>query len=233
MTSKMNRRSMLRLAGLGGLGAIAAVHVQSSSPEIHVGNVPGTLYTPSEFFSSHQANYYGSYPTMHIPHHLRAPNRDGSCVHLATAICLIANGQYDLARAWTASHRGGEYSSRHITRMERLGLLFAVETQGNPSFVDFWAGHTNAVAKRPMGVSYNARHVMNLLDIDPSSPGARAYLLNNQNRSGDWNWNSPVAAETSREEFLTNWDRNGGWAFVVLGTTAEGVISPIPPIPYV
>ena len=222
------------------VGAAASISLAAVGISQHNSkNVPyhGQIITPQEFFSSAGAQFYGqenSYPTSYIPQGLRRPNTDGSCVHLATAVCLISIGEYQLAEDWLNNYSRGEYSSRHITRMESKGLLFAVETNGNPEFLDFWSGETKQVAKRVMGVSYTTMHVMNLLDLDlPGESNARAYLLNNQRRSGVKNWSSEFAWEVPREEFVRGWDHRGGWAFTILGTANKGVVPPNPPYPVI
>lgn len=221
---RFTRRDMLKAAAITGTGVVGLSAL--SSPQ----KPPGVIMTPTEFFKQPQVTYYGGYPTSHIPIELRQPNTNGSCVHLATAVCLVNIGEYDLARMWTNNFGGGEYASRHIRRLEDAGILFSVETNGDPAYIDFWMDSTS-VTKRILGVNYNTRHVMNLLDIDSAGPNAKAYLLNNQRKSGSWAWDSAVAAETTRDEFLRNWDRNGGWAFAILGTTEDGHIAPTPPIP--
>lgn len=232
MTSRINRRKFGKVL----VGAAAATVGVAIITRRSVKDHPGEKLTPEEFFrmSYNASRVYGAYPTTYIPPHLRSPNTDGSCVHLATANIFLSMGMPEYARSWVAAHRGGEYSSRHIRRMTAEGLYFAVETDGNPEFIDYFAGNTGEAAQRVMGCSYMARHVMNVLDIDPAgTQGARAYLLNNQRRSGVWSWDSPIAAEVPRGQFLTEWDRRGGWAFTIVGANTRGIVPPNPPYPYV
>lgn len=228
----MRRRQFLTAAPIVGLAAVGALTISSRKTN----GPPGQILTPGEFWQHARAMEfrYGSYPTHVVPQDQRRPNTDGSCVHLATGYILASIGRYDLAQAWMDMYSRGEYSSRHIRRMEAEGFLFAVETQGDPRFLDYFSGNTGEAVQRVMGVSYTTRHVMNLLDLDPPTvANPRAYLLNNQRRSGSWNWDTPVAAEVPRDEFIRGWDRRGGWAFTIFGTQQEGLISPNPPYPYV
>ena len=222
----MRRRTFHKVL-LGGAVAGAAVLIPRHE------NHPGRRMSPAEFYGMalEMEEWYG-YPTTYIPQEMRRPNTDGSCVHLSTANILTSLGRSDLAQMWLDSYRHGEYSSRHIRRMEAEGLYFAVETDGDPNFIDHFAGNTGAGTQRVMGVSYLTRHVLNLLDIDPANhPNPQAYILNNQRRGGVWNWDSLTAAEVPRDEFLRGWDRRGGWAFTILGTKQTGVQPPVPPYP--
>lgn len=230
MPTKMSRRKFGKVA----IGGAAAVFGAAMIGRYGDRGQPGVKMSAVEFMNhaNRMSTTYGAYPTTYIPIGQRRPNTDGSCVHLATANIFLSMGRPDLAATWLNSYRGGEYSSRHIRRMTADGMYFAVETDGDPRFVDYFAGNTGEASQRVMGCSYRTRHVMNLLDIDPPNvQNPRAYILNNQRKSGSWAWDSPIAAEVPRRTFLSSWDSYGGWAFTVIGTKMIGTITPNPPYP--
>ena len=233
-----HRRQLLfavAAAGMAGAGSLLVAGASSKKARRarmllrFVPSIPKSIgYEPALVDTSRFLAESAPFDTSYIPTSRRHPNRDGSCVHLSTRNLFLSHGLYDEAEAWTRAYRGGEYSSRHSERLDKMGIRFAVETRGDDRFLDWACGNLGG-AHRGAGITLLGAHVLNLLDIDPSqTPNAKAKWLNN------WvgNYDDSQATVWSRERLISDWRRRGGWAFTII-STGDGRGSPPPPLPWI
>ncbi|MGE4136426.1 MAG: hypothetical protein AB7E98_12010 [Pirellulales bacterium] len=139
-------------------------------------------------------------PVIDIPLEERQRNPDGSCVHCSWVTCLNNQRMYALADAWFAKYRHGESAMGLRRKADAEGIRYADTTAGDVAFVE-WAIRT----RRGCLVNDKPGHVRTLVGLDPATPGAKAYVLDN---------NGPPerVIEYPRDEWIAMWQRRGGWA---------------------
>ena len=139
---------------------------------------------------------------------LRRSNPDGSCVNCSVVMCLRWLGLYDNANQWWSRYRGGETDWSTRQHMGREGIDFAMTDDGDHRLLE-WA----IANRRGAAVVWGGAHCVNLVGREN---GYAVILDNNQiGRFKRQPWS----------QFLREWRRCGGWAFVVL----DGQVPP--PLP--
>lgn len=149
----------------------------------------------------YQKIYPPEAPTVNIPLSLRMTNYGGgSCVWASTESLLNWNGQTELAQRVRKTYSGGEDPADHNTKMDKIGIRYAMTTQYDIGFLE-WAVNTG----RGAGVTVDGgAHCINLLDLDANY----AWLLDN-NSVGQFQ-------KVPRNTFLAEWKSSRHWAFAIL-----------------
>ncbi len=143
---------------------------------------------------------YKTVSYLNLPQKLRQRNYNGgSCVHASTVSALRWQGQHKMADWWRDAYSGGEYSDRHITRMNQAGIKYAYTTSGNSNFLE-WAIRNRYIA----GITWGGNHMVNLVGFDNTN----AYILNNNNTN--------KIIKQDKQRFFQQWKNEGGWAFALI-----------------
>lgn len=146
---------------------------------------------------------------MDLPPQLREPNyAGGSCGHASTTSLLRHQQQYELADWWRATYSSGEYSTRHIERLEAAGLRYAYTTTGDMEFLKYCAR-----TRRGAVIYYKPYHIVNFVGVDLNR-GVVQLLDNNDvnrpERAGSYE-------EVEYERFAHDWKHQyGGFAFTLI-----------------
>ena len=183
-----------------------------------------TLYTPPRVTYGQVVD---AFPLDYFPLSQREKNTTGRCVHSATASILKAPGEFAKARQWQAMYDGGEYSTRLAERLSAAGITFVMERGGDDRFLDWCCGGKFGGSHRMAAVTLITNHVLNLCAINST----HAYYLNNWVREDDDAPNSyrrSVADVMTREAFVDDWRKRGGWAFTLLEVDGRPLAPPLP-----
>lgn len=133
----------------------------------------------------------------------------GSCVHAAMVHLFRWQGRHAQAQWWRQRFGDGETPDGLTAKLTAAGIPFAETRAGDAAFLD-WALRTRRGAAV---VVQNGAHMVTLAGLDRRE----ARILDS---------NHPQQIQgLSREQFLDEWRRSGGWAVTPLGT-------PPPPDPW-
>ena len=146
-------------------------------------------------------------PIVNPPVTLRQRNwvlgsrENGSCMWASTITLLRWQEQYALADRLRRTRGGGELPSQFAKRLNTAGVKHVAHSAGSAAFLE-WACLTRHGAVIVIGGKGD--HAVNVVHMDESV----VYLLDN---------NQPREYQVvPRDEFLRNWKKAGGWAFVPL-----------------
>lgn len=142
-------------------------------------------------------------PTMDLAPQWRYRNPDGSCVHCSTVHLLYWLRLHAEGAEWKSKYRRGEYASRHKSKMDAEGLLYAMTDDGDERLLEY-----ALQTRRYAGVTWNGAHMVNLVGRENRNGQMVAVILDNNliQRFKYEPWDS----------FVANWKRSGGWAVVIL-----------------
>lgn len=148
-------------------------------------------------------------PTVNLPMLLRQKNwigraGQGSCTWASTISLLRWQGRYNTANWIRKNYGDGEWPEDWMQKAERIGLRYALVTNGDVSFLE-WACRTRrGAAITVMG----GKHMVDLVHLDDKW----AALLDN-NATAAYIW-------VPRETLIAEWKASYGWALTPIYTPA-------------
>jgi hypothetical protein len=148
-------------------------------------------------------------PTVNLPDVLRQKNwrgdkGEGSCVWASTISLLRWQGRYHTADWIRRNYGNGEWPDHWIERADKIGLRYAITTDGDVSFLE-WACKT----RRGAGITVmGGKHMVCLVHLDSQW----AALLDN-NAPSKYIW-------VPRETLIAEWKASYGWALTPIYTPA-------------
>lgn len=163
-------------------------------------------FAPREFEKCYRTDGHrvrGRFQTVDIAPPFRRSNPDGSCVNCSVVMSLRWLGMYEEADQWWSRYRGGETDSSTMRHFFNERLNFACTTDGDEELL-WWAIAT----RRMTALTHGGAHCVNLVGAESRGGSWYAVILDNNqlNRLKYQKW----------DQFLREWRRCGGWAFVPL-----------------
>jgi hypothetical protein len=138
----------------------------------------------------------------------RIRNRGGSCGHCSTAMHLKWLGLLNEGSDWWATYRGGEYFSRHLSRLRAKGIKFVATSDGDPRILEY-----STWSRRGAVVYWPSGHIVCYMG---QTDGKARILDNNKIQRYDY---------YPHDDWVRRWQRTSGCAFVIISGEAP------PPVP--